>query len=93
MVNISENMNTKVEVKKCNNALRSFNSADARYISLCLEFRQGLESLVKDYGMTREQILRRFNVPKSKQRDFMLGAYNFSLEDMATLKVIFMEKQ
>ncbi len=86
-------MNTKVDVKKCNSALKSFNDADARYITLCLEFRHGLQSLIKDYGMTREQILRRFKVPKSKQNDFMLGVYNFSIEDKATLKVIFMEQQ
>lgn len=77
----------KVNTKACHSAIRKMTNADARYIRLCLDFRFELERLMRDYGKTEKDIVRRFGISPRKAKDFICGAFDYSVTDLAVLEV------
>jgi hypothetical protein len=84
-------MSTKIRTSKIKSFLKSVTNAEYIYLNHCIEMRNAITNLIKTHNLTPEDICIRFSIKTEQYENFISGAYNYSIMDMAALNVAFVE--
>lgn len=65
--------------------LKSLNEAEYQFLKLTIDVVNGIKSLIGDYGMTKEEICKSFNIKDDGYENFIKGNYAYAISHMATI--------
>jgi predicted transcriptional regulator len=79
------------KLKEVNVFLGSIDELQYRYLELTMQFLSGLKRLIRNYELTKEDVVRIFGIKPSQYNKFIKGNYNYDTRNMAALNAAFME--
>ena len=75
----------KIKSVQIGEFLKSLNSAEYEYLKISMNVRDGIESLIEDYNMSKEDICKSFDIKEDGYLNFISGNYAYAISHMATI--------
>lgn len=81
----------RIDQRKIAAFLKSLTVAELRYTEHCMGISDSIRTLIKKHNLTKQAVCDKFKLKPRKYNDFIKGAYNYDMREMATLNAWFME--
>lgn len=81
----------KVNTKQIGQFLKTINELDYEYLQLTMQMRNGIQNLIARHNLSKAEFCKRFQITTRQYPDYIVGNYNYSLNDMACLNASFIE--
>ena len=78
---------TKIKINKVQigEFLKKLTTVEYQYLKISMSIRDGIETLIDDYDMDKESILKAFELKDEQYQNFISGNYAYAISHMATI--------
>ena len=83
----------KIKSVQIGEFLKSLTDADYQFLKLTINVRDGIQSLINNYCMTKEDICYNFIIKEEDYEKFISGNYAYSISDIAAINSLFLKFQ
>lgn len=80
-----------IDSKRIKKFLAQTTGANYQFLSAMMDVRNGINNIITNYKLSKEEVCERFGVSKRKYNDFILGNYEYDLKVMAVVNALFCE--
>jgi hypothetical protein len=80
-----------IDSKRIKKFLSETTGANYEFLTAMIDMRKAINSLIRNYNLSKDEVCERFGVSKRKYNDFILGNYEYDLQIMATVNALFCE--
>lgn len=84
-------MKITIRTKKIGSFIKNLNGAERNYLLHCLNTSNSIKRLIKEFNLEKKFVCERFKIKANRYNDFVSGNFNYSLEEISKLNVLFME--
>lgn len=88
---LPKNKDLAIDLPKINKFLRGLTKAEYAYLHHATAFADNVNSLIKNYNLSDEDICERFDIEKHQIKSYTCGAYNYTVSDMARLNAAYID--
>ena len=75
-----------IDERKVGQFLKALRPEEFIYLKQTVVMRDSLQQMINKFKLSKEDFCSRFKLPANKYKDFVLGNYNYSLRDIATME-------
>lgn len=80
-----------IDSKRIKKFLSETTGANYQFLSAMMDVRNGINNIITNYKLSKEEVCERFGVNKRKYNDFIHGNYEYDLKIMAVINDTFCE--
>lgn len=80
-----------IDSKRIKKFLSETTGANYQFLSAMMDVRNGINNIITNYKLSKEEVCERFGVSKRKYNDFIHGNYEYDIKTMAVVNALFCE--
>jgi hypothetical protein len=75
----------KIKSVQIGEFLKSLNEGEYQFLKLTMNVLEGIKSLIEEHGISKEEILKEFELKEDGYENFIKGNYAYSISHLATI--------